>query len=256
MRFLRFVGSFFDPVPDPQTAPYLRSFLVMRLGIGALGFTLPLILVFGNRWAFGEAPMFRGSLSAYYYSGFREIFIGFIGTMGGFLLMYKIVERSLENTMSILAGASAMLIPFFPTNQPGYVKNLDADHKIPLTLLQRSWGEKTVAHIHYGASIAFLIFLTIIVAWFSVHEFRDDRSGKVVSKRIWGSIHLASALVMTGTLIWLGLAHIEKWGPDNALLIGEWICAWSFSISWILKGAEWDMLLHPSTAGSDRSAHA
>jgi hypothetical protein len=47
-------------------------------------------------------------------------------------------------------------------------------------------------------------------------------------------------------LVWIGVTHFANW-PSRSLLIGEWVSAWAFGISWFWKGAEWDMLRgHPA----------
>jgi hypothetical protein len=41
----------FEPRPtDRETARYVRSFLILRIVVGALGVMLPLLLVVGDRW--------------------------------------------------------------------------------------------------------------------------------------------------------------------------------------------------------------
>jgi hypothetical protein len=66
-----------EPRPtDPDSARYVRSYLVMRIFIGALGVALPFMLVLSDGLAFDGDPFPHGSLSAYYYSGARELFVG------------------------------------------------------------------------------------------------------------------------------------------------------------------------------------
>ena len=72
--------------PDKQTSArslgqvrhdsILRSYLSMRTGVGVLGTALPLLLLLGDWFFVQGTPSARGSLSAYYYSGMRDIFVG------------------------------------------------------------------------------------------------------------------------------------------------------------------------------------
>ena len=53
-----------------------------------------------RRWAFDGHPgsrIPRSSMSAYYYSGWREVFTVTIGTIAFFLFAYKITEKNLDN---------------------------------------------------------------------------------------------------------------------------------------------------------------
>ena len=75
-----------EPRPtDPESARYVRSYLVMRVFVGALGIALPFMLVLSDGLAFDGDPFPHGSLSAYYYSGARELFVGALSAIGVFL---------------------------------------------------------------------------------------------------------------------------------------------------------------------------
>jgi hypothetical protein len=75
--------QFLQPVPtvhprpaDPSTARYVSSYLIMRTVVGLLGIALPFVLVLVDGVWFDSSPFLRESLSAYYYSGARELFVG------------------------------------------------------------------------------------------------------------------------------------------------------------------------------------
>lgn len=76
-------------------------------------------------------------MSAYYYSGWREVFTVTIGTIAFFLFAYKITEKNLDNLLSIIAGLAGMMIPLFPTGIPG-----DITPAPNLTPIQHGLGEK------------------------------------------------------------------------------------------------------------------
>jgi hypothetical protein len=116
-----------DPETNPDGARYTRTFLWMRLGVGALGLVLPVVLIILDSVVFEGHPFIRGSMSAYYYSGMREFFVGVIFGSGAFLLAYKVSEVRLDNTASIGAGVCAWLIAMCPTGRPSL-----AEHPKPL----------------------------------------------------------------------------------------------------------------------------
>jgi hypothetical protein len=70
----------------------------MRLGVGVLGVLLPVTLIALDSLVFEGHPFVRDSMTAYYYSGMREFFVGSIFGSGAFLLAYKVSEVSLDNT--------------------------------------------------------------------------------------------------------------------------------------------------------------
>jgi hypothetical protein len=225
-----------EPRPtDPQTveARYVRSFLILRVFIGVAGVALPFVLVLGDRLLFEGSPFPRGSLSAYYYSGMREVFVGTLSAIGVFLIAYKVAERNLDNTLSVVAGFAALVIPVFPTQRPS--------HSGPLTPLQDLLGESFVKEVHFTASVVFLVSLTIMSFFFGKREGgRPPRAGKL-SPRFWQWFHWSCAGVMAAALVWMGATALFG-GPSRSILIGQAVAAWAFGASWLMKGLELDML--------------
>lgn len=227
-----------EPRPDPDTQKdatlYVRSYLWMRVAVGLLGIALPFVLVLIDKVAFHGDPFPRGSLSVYYYSGMRDEFVGILGATGIFLITYKVAERNLDNTLSLLAGLSAIVIALFPTGTPPYAH-------VPLTPLQKLVGESTTMWVHYSASGVFLVSLAVITFFFGVREGnRPPRPGNR-SPAFWRWFHWTCAGVMGLALLWIVITLSVGW-PPRALLIGECVSAWAFGVSWLFKGAELDML--------------
>lgn len=60
---------------DPDVR-FARSYLRMRLAIGVVGILLPFTLWLLEGFLLKRDWQLRGSLSAYYYSGARDVFVG------------------------------------------------------------------------------------------------------------------------------------------------------------------------------------
>jgi hypothetical protein len=225
-----------EPRPDNEPR-YVRSYVFTRFSIGLLGLLLPPTLVLLEPALFDGLPAPRGSLSAYYYSGLREIFVGGLWAIGVFLVVYKFLDFSWESLLSSLAGLAAVLVALFPTERPG--------DGVTLTPFQVKFGEGTVTAIHYGAAIAFIGLLVPIVLFFA----RDEGSRE---HRNWQSFHTVSAaLILFGAALaaFAGITH----GPDKGVLIGEWIAIWAFGVSWLAKGAERKVLFGRRIAADTRA---
>ena len=225
--------------PDPETqleqARYVRSFLAMRVFVGVLGILLPLMLVFVDWAGYDASPFPRDSLSAYYYSGMRDVFIWILSSTGVFLITYKIAEWNLDNATSIAAGIAAVLIPQFPTGRPSHPV-------VALTPLQDAIGETAAKTVHFTAAAIFLVALAVLSAFFGYREGkRPPRVGTHFPPRFWKWFHWGCTGVMALALLWIVVTMIAGW-PSYALLIGEWVSAWAFGASWLAKGAEIDML--------------
>jgi hypothetical protein len=229
-----------DPRPDPETKPlqaaYVRSYLVMRAGIGLFCLMLPIATVFLDRALFNETPFFRGSISDYYYSGMRDAFVFLLSASGVFFITYKVAERNLDNLASLAAGVCACVIALFPTSRAS-----SADQ---LTRLQAWLGEKPVSDVHDVASAGLVISLTVLSITFGIREGRRLRREKQrCPPAFWKWLHWACSGAMLFSLLWIVITG-RIGSPPNSLLIGEWIACWAFGLSWLAKGAELDMLFH------------
>lgn len=236
----RFLKPCFKPAPFPTERPkadegagkYIRSFLFLRLMIGFLGVTLPFTLVFFDWLAFSGDPVPRGSMSIYYYSGMREVFTVTLGTIAFFLFAYKITERNLDNTLSVVAGLAGMTIPLFPTGRPSHTPPL------PLTPLQNLIGEDWTKYVHYGASAIFIGSLGGVCILFGRRERKRPDHGNRLPARFWQGYHFVCAGAIGASAIWI-VATTWFWqGPYWSLLLGEGVSAIAFGASWFVKGAE------------------
>jgi hypothetical protein len=220
--------------PNSGDALFVRSFLLLRAFVGIAGIALPVVVILVDKFVFEESPFPRGSVSVYYYSGVRDLFVANLCATGVFFIAYKVSEQTLENTLSWVAGLAAVLIPIFPTLRPS--------KDIPLSSLQKLLGEHPVWIVHFVASTAFLLSLMAISFLFGWRERgRARRQGQRFSPKFWSRYHFICAGAMAFALLWIIVTLSAHWPPD-ALLAGEWVTAWAFGASWLMKGLELDTL--------------
>ena len=214
---------------------YLRSYLCMRTIIGALGVLLPPLVILSARYLFSESSHYpRTSVSDYYYSGAREIFTDTLAATGVFFVAYKIFEANAENFLSILAGLGAITISLFPTGKDAF------EQTIPSNGTQNLIGVGNASDVHFGASIVFLVSLTLISVCFGFRERgRTKRAGQRVGPTGWSIFHWACSAAMAVALIGV---LVMSW--KYALLAGEIVCACAFGASWFAKGFEINPLIH------------
>lgn len=227
---------------DPRVL-YFRSYLAMRLIIGALGVLLPLML-----WV-AEGPMLKGdwrirdSLSAYYHSGARDIFVGVLWAVGLLLITYMAGKtRSFDFILSFFAGVAALGVAVFPTKRP-HVNALDprcgpVSDPVPpgCTRLQQVFGEMDVSAAHLIFAFAFIVSLAILCFVFAYREKEHlDESGHGVF-HIW--FHAACGVVIGLAVLWV------PFGTDipiadsrlTTLYVGEVVSILAFGASWFIKG--------------------
>jgi len=227
---------------------YVRSILWMRIGVGLAGVLLPFALWLVDKYWFHGNPHPRDSMSAYYWSGMREVFVTVIFGTGAFLVGYKIAEVSLDNTASIFAGLGALCLAWFPT-KPGCDTPITASTctHVPLpvlTPLQEHWTPSTVWWFHLGGTFAFVSGLAIVSWLFGVREGKWPSAPGKRSPAFWRRYHKGLAVVMVGGMAWILVSSSphHRFGPSWDVLIGEVTCVLAFGASWLLKGWEWDTL--------------
>jgi uncharacterized membrane protein len=197
--------------------PNIISYMTLRKAIGWMGFLLPPLLVFGS-FIFDHTNEVKSSLSGYYWSHMRNILVGVLCIMGGFLLSYHGPKgiRSWDSLASKSAGLFAFCIAFIPTSQNG--DNALSDN------------------IHYIVSALFLAILSFMSL------FLFTKSGEYITKqkikrnrvfKVCGIIMLASICLIPLNEIKIVHDHIYKFKPT---LICETIALISFGISWLVKG--------------------
>ncbi|GBO53404.1 hypothetical protein APA_1311 [Pseudanabaena sp. lw0831] len=95
-----------------------NSYTTFRLGLAALGLLFPLILWWGGLLFQVE---FQDSISAYYHTSMRDVFVGSLFSTGVFLYCYK-GFTDLENYVLNFAGICAVLVSLFPTSASNPLK--------------------------------------------------------------------------------------------------------------------------------------
>jgi hypothetical protein len=218
---------------DPWKARYLSSYLLLRIVIGVLGIALPIIVWLGSALLPGGHWALRGSLSSYYYSAMREEFTCSLWVTGFFLITYKAFDRSIENVLSAVAGAAAVLVAFFPTGRPS--------KSLPLTSLQQGLGETAVKAVHFTSAGIFIVLLAAISYMFGSSEGRRAQSGRF-SPTFWRRLHHGCAYAI-GVAVLFFVVH--KLGVPfggvidrHALWLTEVVSVAAFATSWLCKGSE------------------
>ena len=125
------------------------SYLGLRKAIGLIGMALPFVLAFG-KVAF-ESPGLQSSVSAYYYTVMRDVFVGSMCAMAVFFMSYRGYERQ-DALAGKLASVFALGVALFPAAPLGS----EIAH------------EKVVGAVHLLCATCF--FLTL--SYFSLVLFR------------------------------------------------------------------------------------
>jgi hypothetical protein len=235
-----------------------RAYTGVSLAAGICGALLPPLVVAGGILLAREWSV-KGSLSAYYHSGMRDVFVGILCIVGFFLVCYHVFDRKPENFFSLGAGIGAVGLALFPTRL-GEGASLDA-----LTPLQERIGQNETFYIHVFATILFFVSLVILCLGFAFQERarKQTRLGPDAahSPIFWFRFHLiAVAVMLGGLLIIVGRWFAESQGSndgfvyDYATLVGESMAIFAFGVSWWAKGSEFRKLRADVPSAAPESA--
>lgn len=190
-----------------------HSYLALRRAVGWIGILLPFVLMMGMMLIFKQRPVLK-TISLYYYSGMRDVFVGSICSIALFLFFYKGYDKW-DNRAANLAGFFAVGIALFPTVREG-----------PLC-----W----TAIVHFICAVFFFIILSL----FSIFIFTRTRSFPTRQKQTRNKIYLICGLLMIASLlsimIYFSFFDYEK--SDSCFVFwAETVALMAFGVSWLTKG--------------------
>jgi hypothetical protein len=128
----------------------------------------------------------------------------------------EITEKNLDNTLSLLGGLCALLIPIFPTARTAAEKH----GSVPLTPLQSLIGENTVQVVYFAASTGFILALGGISILFGRREAVRKPHGNRLPERFWQLFHFAcaAAIALAGIWILVTLKLVDGTAPTGLSL--------------------------------------
>ena len=222
---------------DPS-ALYVRSYLVIRMVVGFIGIALPALLIIGEASFLQTGVRVRGSLSAYYHTSMRDLFVGGLTVVGVLLLTYMAGRKSRpDRWISSIAGVAVLGVAFLPTNRPGLT---DASPRCGTTPepagcspTQQLLGETQVATIHFASAVVFILSLAAISFYFAC---RAKAKGELAAERI----HRASGTALLLAVGWAAVGSLLPIdiGPLTPLYVGEVVSVWAFAVSWLTAGRQ------------------
>lgn len=235
--------------PDDGDVLYRQANLVTRAVIGILGVALPIIFIIGESFFLRGGVQVRGSLSAYYHTSMRDIFVAGLCIIGFFLMTYMSGQlRTSDFWFSLVAGFAVVLVVFFPTMRPDLAPGAPRCGATPMPAgcspIQQALGERYVAWVHFTSAAVFILSLAAMCFFvFAKSERKAKHPG------------MAAVMYFCGLLIllavaWAVVGGLRKTGTVwqlTPLWVGEVVSVWTFGIAWLLKAR--DLLKALSTRG-------
>ncbi len=203
----------------PDGAPLVVSYLDLRKAVGIIGLALPFVLAFGDILLHGLR--IENSISTYYYTEMRNIFVGSLCAIAIFLMSYRGYDRR-DAIAGNLAFVFAIGVAFIPTTP------------LPVATTE----QELIGDVHLA--FAALLFLTL--AYFSIKLFTETDPTKTPTPRKLqrNAVYRVSGYII---LACIGLIAVAALPPVKALV--DWleprfwlesIAIVAFGVSWLIKG--------------------
>jgi hypothetical protein len=226
--------------PQPKGAnpalPYAKTYVWMRTIVGLIGILLPIAFIAGEAYLLRGGVHVRGSLSAYYHSSMRDLFVAGLCIVGFLLITYMWGQRATTDFwFSLLAGVAVIGVVVFPTWRPAGRPRCGArPEPIGCSPTQQQFGEARTAAIHFICALVFILSLAVIAYVFAWREKsrNDNRSMSAVQAACASTILVAVGWAAVGEL-----NHLTVW-ELTPLYIAEVVSVWAFGISWLLTGRQ------------------
>ncbi len=205
-------------MPEPHIKNLILSYHRVRQTLGLMGLTLPIMLSIGG---FLSGSAIEPSISDFYHTGMRNLFVGALTPIGIFLISYKGWKGLGKITM--VAGLAAIGVAFFPNEGPD-------------VLLREAGQSRAVAIMHYVSALTFFICLGLFC--FVVFPSDATRAQRRAFFRCGYAILLSTVLVTI-------CSYFKVQGPvgpqtlvmeANLVFWFESIGVWGFAVAWLLKG--------------------
>lgn len=212
-----------------EKSTYVISYLTLRKLIGILGMSLPIILVLGSI-LIADCEGIHSSVSDYYHTVMRNVFVGVLCSVGLFLFSYRGYEKK-DNIAGDLGCLFALGIAFFPTA-------VDCTLTCNIPLLNTN---PIIGKIHLISATLFFL----VLVYFSLFLFvkgnttnKQKRKRNIVFK-ICGYTMLTCILIIgIYFIIYKPTADNCTVAPYNYNIVFwfETIALLAFGISWLTKG--------------------
>jgi hypothetical protein len=211
----------------PPSDPTLISYLTLRKAIGILGIGFPVVLVVGSVTC-GHCLEIQSSISAYYHTNMRNIFVGILCAIAFFLFAYKGYENA-DAVAGNLGCIFALGVVFFPTSITDPLTSC-----LPVTI-----DTGILSNIHFASATG----LFLILSYFSIFLFTRKGNNPTKMKLKRNKLYHICGYIMLGCIALIavysicrsrdGCTGLLKYKPTFFL---ESIALWAFGISWLTKG--------------------
>ncbi|WP_255583711.1 hypothetical protein [Dietzia sp. ANT_WB102] len=199
---------------EAPAAYIVETYFVLRMVIAGGAVALPPALLV---WAVVDRRVDAvNSISAFYYTPARGLFVGTLVAIGVALVAYRGYTRG-ENRLLNAAGMLAMVVALFPTEDPA----------LP--------GLNAVSVIHAVAAVSFFVLAALSILFYG-----QQTISSIPNRDLQRSYLLGYRILVVLLLLLPALALLIAWVMDSTmwLFLVETAALYAFATFWIVKTYE------------------
>lgn len=191
------------------------SYLALRNTVGWIGILLPFILMLGVFLIF-NGNIIHESISHYYHTGMRNVFVGAICAIALFMFFYSGYDIW-DNLAGHMAGIFAIGVAWFPVTEVG-----DSD---------------IIGIIHFVSATLFFLILAVfsLFLFTKTNKKKDPTPRKLIRNKIYIACGIIIIACLIAIAIYHNIAHDDN-SKSSFVFWTETVALVTFGVSWITKG--------------------
>lgn len=211
--------------------PAILTFNTLRKAIGLLGMALPVIL-FAWSALLTEDHFLLDSISSYYHTNMRDLFVGILCAVSLFLFSYHGYDV-LDFVAFKIAAFAALGVAFFPA----FIKS---PVNPEIHIAPNVSGFTNAAHYAFAGTF-FVTLALVSIFLFTKTDENGKANGLSAKKKTRNGLYVACGAVMLLCVLCMVVLGIL---PDTLPLFAwdpvfwvETVALFAFAFSWLVKGA-------------------
>lgn len=211
---------------DPRHKNDVISYLTLRQAIGWIGLLMPFVVRFGAGLLDGIHT--NDSISAYYYTCMRDVFVATLVLIGSLMACYR-SEDWYENVVTVIAGLSAIGMALFPMPPDFSIQILTRYPKLAANarccLNTCQFDYHSIFSVIFFAAIFYQVFF----------QFSGPpNAGKSDQKKSRNKVYKICGFLMFVAFAAIGIIKVQNNG--GSIFWPETLAVVSFGVAWLVKG--------------------
>jgi hypothetical protein len=208
-----------------EDAEYSVSYFKLRQAVGWVGLLMPAGVrvgagVFEHVWS-------TASISAYYYTGMRDVFVASLVLVGALLAGYRTPAKQ-DGIVATIAGTAAIGIGLFPT-EPVFAAEVIRKH--PQVMSDDCYFNRGILGFHFlFVGIFFALAFYLVTFRFRALTPANPTLEKLQRNRVYPicGVLMGASFLTIGALALFDHGASIFW-PESAAVV-------AFAVAWIVKG--------------------